>query len=303
MGSNSFVRCKTFRCPKKNQKSNYIEQDVFLMPVFKPSHKRNKKRNAAFSDMDPRKLKAYEQHKAKQNDLNDNRSKRYCKLLAETNFDMGDILVHPTYSDACLPDSFEGAQKAMANYIRRLKRLAKKKGKELKYIYVTELGRVHGRLHHHAILNADCGLTREEIEAAWGNGFCNTVINRDTKEALDYFTKAERIYKGKRLYTASRNLTKPTVTSSDTKVSRKQLQRLTLASTEEIKTYFEKLNPDYYVERVYRYVPPQDEDQTELDDDQAKLWRDGFSYLRVYMRRKKDRNTPKKEHSNKTIHR
>ena len=64
------------------------------------------------------------------------------------------------------------------------------------------------------------------------------------------------------------------------------LQGLTLASTEEIKIYFEKLNPDYYVERVYRYVPPQNEDQTELDEEQAKLWRDGFSYLRVYMRRK-----------------
>lgn len=286
MGSKSVARCKTHWCQKKNHKCSYIEQDLFLMPIFKPSQKRSKRRADSFAEMDPRKLKAYEQHKAKQNDLNDNRSKRYCKLLAETNFDMGDILVHPTYSDACLPDSFEGAQKAMANYIRRLKRMAKKRGKELKYIYVTELGSVHGRLHHHAILNVDCGLTREEIEAAWGNGFCNTVINRDTKEALDYFTKAERTYKGKRLYTASRNLTKPTVTSSDTKVSRKQLQRLTLASTEEIKIYFEKLNPDYYVERVYRYVPPQDEDQTELDEEQAKLWRDGFSYLRVYMRRK-----------------
>lgn len=289
MGSKSFVRCKSFWC-KKNNKSKYLEQDVFLMPTFKPSKKRNKRRNAAFTDMDPRQLKAYEEHKAKQNDLNDNRSKRYCKLLAETNFDVGDILIHPTYSEECLPDSFEGAQKAMNNYIRRLKRMAKKRGKELKYIYVTELGSKNGRLHHHAILNADCGLTREEIEAAWGNGFCNTVVNRNTKEALDYFTKAERVYKGKRLYTASRNLIKPTVTASDAKFSKKALKHLTAESKKMIAAYFEQLNPGYCVERVYRYVPPQDDDQTELEQDQAKLWRDGFSYLRVYMRLKESKS-------------
>lgn len=281
----SFVRTKTFWC-KKNGRSNYIEQDVFLMPTFKPS-RRSRRRTVSLSDMDPRKLLAYENHKAKQNDLNDNRSKRYCRLLAESNFDIGDILIHPTYSDDNLPATFEEAQKVMGNFIRRLKRLAKKRGKELKYIYVTELGSLHGRLHHHAIINADCGLSREEIEVTWNKGFCNTVVNRNTNEALGYFTKAERIYKGKRLYTSSRNLVKPVVTVSDSKVSHKKLRELTEQTFEFMVPYFEKLNPGYAVEKIYRYVPPQYDDQEELDEEQAKLWRDGYSYLRVYMRRRK----------------
>ena len=290
----SFVRCKTFYCSKAGRKGNYIEQDLFLMPTSTPSKKRKKITAATLADMDPVQRAKYEEHQKKQQDLNDNRAKRYCKLLAETNFVEGDYYFHPTYNDESLPEDFAGAEKLLANYIRRLKRIAKRKGNELKYIAVTELGSVNGRLHHHMIINASSGLTREEVENAWTYGFCNTKINHDTAAAVGYLLKADRSYKGKRIYKASRNLVKPSVSTADSKVSKGKLKDLTTASNVDIKAYFEKLNPGFYVEGLYRYVPEPEQEEQDIDEEQAKLWRDGFSYLRVCLRRKADSKSQKK---------
>lgn len=283
MAGLSFVRCKTFYCDSSNKKSNYIETDIFLMPATAPSLKRAK-RNAGFADMDPKMLKKYMEHKARQQDLNDARARRKCRLLAETNFKLGDYRLDLTYNDAHLPADFKEAVKEMGNFLRRLKRMAKKLGKELKYIGVTELGSVNGRLHHHLLINSDCGLTREEIEEAWGNGFCHTDVNRDTEKAVKYLLKAGRVYKGARVYKASRNLVKPTKSVSDTKISKRRLKNLTSGSDSECRAYFAKEYPDYIVENIYRYVP--EEHPGELEEEQEKLWRDGFSYLRVCMRLK-----------------
>lgn len=280
---NSFVRCKTFYCGPSNKKSAYMETDLFLMPANAPSLKRAK-RLASFKDMDPRQLKKYLAHKARQQDLNDARARRKCKLLAEANFKLGDYRLDLTYNDEHLPADFNGAVKEMTNYLRRLNRMAKKRGKELKYIGVTELGSINGRLHHHLLINADCGLSREEIEEAWGNGFCHTDINRCNETAIGYLLKAGRIYKGARIYKASRNLVKPTKSVSDTKVSKRKLRDLTSSSVDEIRAYFAKQYPEYVVEKVYHYVPEENPD--ELEEEQEKLWRDGFSYLRVCMRLK-----------------
>lgn len=288
MSEKLFVRMKSFRCNQGKEKAKYFEQDIFPYPTFKPSQKRKKRSAATFADMDARKLKAYETHKNAQQDLNDARAVRYCKLLVETNFGIGDIRIHPTYADEFLPESFEDAQRIMANYVRKLKRMAKKKGKELKYVYVTELGSVHGRLHHHLLVNASSGLSREELEEAWPYGYCSTDIIRDSEEAAGYLTKSKRNYKGKHIYSASRNLVKPTVTTADRKMSKAKLRELTEASNEQIKEYFEAQNPDYNVVGIYRYVPVEEE----LEEEQCKLWRDGFSYLRVYMRLKEQ---PKKK--------
>lgn len=289
----SFVRCKTFHCTIGSGKADFFEQDIFLMPSCQPSLKRGHRKTAVLADMDPRKLKAYEGHMAKQNELNDNRAIRYCRLLVETNFQVGDIRVHPTYDDKTLPASFEDAQKVMGNYVRKLKRMAKKKGKELKYVYVTEFGSVHGRLHHHLLVNAGSGLTREELEEAWGRGYCSTDIIRDCKEAAGYLTKSKRQYKGKHIYSASRNLTKPTVTTSDTKFSKKKLRELTSSTNAEIKAYFENLHPGYNVEGIYRYIPEPEQIIQDIDEEQVKLWRDGFSYLRISLRIKPKQNKKK----------
>lgn len=284
MAEKSFVRLKSFRCNNGKGKARYFEQDVFLMPSFQPTQKRKKNSPARFADMDAKKLKAYQDHQKAQQDLNDARAVRYCKLLVETNFTLGDIIVHPTYSDEYLPESFEAAQKVMYNYVRKLKRMAKKKGQELKYVFVTEHGSVHGRLHHHLIVNASSGLTREEIENAWPYGYCDTQLNKESGWIAKYISKESRTYKGKHIYSASRNLIKPTVTTADNQVSKKKLRELTESSNEEIKAYFEKRNADYEVVGVYRYIPREEE----LEEEQAKLWRDGFSYLRVYMRLRED---------------
>lgn len=309
MASNSFVRCKTFYCDTGNKKSRYIETDLFLMPSTAPSLKRTKRTKATFFEMDarilklnpellkqvlkehpelqkldPKEIRRYLDHKARQQDLNDARARRKCKLLAETNFNLGDYRLDLTYNEESLPEDFKAAEKVLSNFLRKLRRMAKAKGKELKFIGVTELGSINGRLHHHLLVGADCGLTREEIEEAWGRGFCHTDINRDNEKAIGYLLKAGRVYKGARLYKASRNLIKPTKTVSDTKVSKRKLKELTSGGEEAVREYFASKYPEYVVEKIYRYVP--EEHLDELEEEQEKLWRDGFSYLRVCMRLK-----------------
>lgn len=278
MGVKSFIRIKTFYCGgSQNKKAEYIEQDLFPMFDTTPVKHRSKRKNVNPAELDPREQDKY----YKQQNLNDNRTKRYCSLLAMTNFKVGDYFFSPTYSDRYLPKDYEEAKQKANNFLRRLKRMAKKKGCELKYICVTEVGSIHGRYHHHFIVNKDCGLSREEIEAAWGYGHCNTKINQDTAECVGYILKAGRAYKGQRLYMASRNLKKPTTTSSDNKVTKAKFLQLKLWPTdcEAMKAYFEKLNPGYEVVEVYRYLP------AEVHDD-APSFREEFAYIRVKMRLK-----------------
>lgn len=276
MGVKSFIRVKTFYCGgSQNKKAEYIEQDLFPMFDTNPSKHRHKRKNINPAELDPREQDKY----VKQQNLNDNRTKRYCQLLAMTNFKVGDYFFSPTYSDEYLPKDYDEAKQKANNFLRRLKRMAKKKGCELKYIGVTEIGSVHGRFHHHFIVNKDCGLTREEIEDAWGYGHCNTKINQDTVECIGYLLKAGRAYKGQRMYMASRNLKKPTVTSSDSKVSKAKFLQLKLWPTdcEAMKKFFERMNPDYEVIHIYRHMPT----ETPADEE---TYREQFAYFRIKMR-------------------
>jgi len=279
MGIKSFIRTKTFYCGgSQNKKAEYIEQDLFPMFDTTPTKSRRKRKNINPAELDPREQEKY----IKQQNLNDNRTKRYCTLLAMTNFTEGDYFFSPTYSDEHLPKDYEEAKQKANNFLRKLKRMAKKKGGELKYIGVTEIGSIHGRYHHHFIINRDCGLTREEVESAWYYGHCNTKVNTNTAECIGYILKAGRVYKGQRMYMASRNLKKPTMTSSDNKVTKAKFLQLKLWPTdcEAMKKYFENLNPGYEVIEVYRHMP------TDAEDD-GGTFRERFAYFRVKMRLKK----------------
>lgn len=63
----------------------------------------------------------------KQKNLNDRRAKRYFIQLANSNFGVGDLVVHLTYAPEFLPESEEEAAKIVAKYLRRVAYLRKKR--------------------------------------------------------------------------------------------------------------------------------------------------------------------------------
>ena len=88
--------------------------------------------------------------------------------LVNGNFTSKDIWITLGYRGDEQPATLEDAKKDVINYIRRLKRYAKKAGyPDLKYVRVTEGDGINKRFHHHIILNFP---DRDIAEKKWGKG-------------------------------------------------------------------------------------------------------------------------------------
>lgn len=87
----------------------------------------------------------------KQKNLNDRRAKRYFIQLANSNFGVGDLVVHLTYCPGVSAgEPEEEAAKIVAKYLRRVAYLRKKRGlPPLKYLLVTQIGRKKDGTHRH----------------------------------------------------------------------------------------------------------------------------------------------------------
>lgn len=69
------------------------------------------------------------------------------------------------------PVSGEEAKKYLANFRKRLQRLAKKLDVEAKYIVVTEIGGKN-KIHHHIIIHTSRNIIKiSHIRDIWKNGF------------------------------------------------------------------------------------------------------------------------------------
>ncbi len=186
---------------------------------------------------------------------NKNAIKRVIRLI-NTNFTDSDTWATFTYSPDNLPGSYDEAKKNMTNYLRRLKRKLKKLGHpELKYIYVTEYDsdtREKIRIHHHIVLNVS---DRDLLEKEWKHG-ARTHARRLQEDDNGYEGLARYITKdprGKKRYTCSRNLKKPTVSVSDYKLSRKKAH--SIAMNQDIAPrVFEKMNKNYRFLNLDVYV-------------------------------------------------
>lgn len=199
-----------------------------------------------------------------------NRQKHVARLL-NTNFrPFHDLYMTYTYADNYLPKDYEQAKKDMTNQIKRMKYWLKKQEKykdfELKYIYTTEHTR-NGekvRAHHHMVTNFP---DREVAEALWNRGRVWSERLEDSdlgfKKLGEYLVK-EKGPKTTKGYSPSRNLKKPKVTVSDTKLTRRRAAKI---ATEEIgaQEIFEKMYKNYqfkqmdvsfsdYVSGAYLYV-------------------------------------------------
>ena len=263
---------------------DYLEGDVY--PVF---HTAPKKRRTK-----------YKPTRAMQEKLNQRNAERALARLLNANFSYGDIEVSLTYAPEHLPACDEDAERDCVNFIRRVKRLrAKMKLGEIKYIKVTGGGT---RYHHHVVMTG--GITRESIEELWGKGFanarrlspnedglaglgyyiCRQLCDEDIYNGLDLFsefdineetgelTEREGISrkKGKRRWSASKNLIRPEPVITDGRIPQYKVQELCTVDSAN-RAEFEALYPGYSFVRC----------EAQYNED------NGGWYLHIRMRRRK----------------
>lgn len=239
----TFIREKKIHCG-----SDYMEVDLFSLSKNQISKrgKRAKKERVSLNT---------------QKNLNDKNARRRFLWICEANFSKNSYSVTLTYSDEFLPDTLEGAERELRNYLRRVARRRKKEGLgDLKYIVVTSSrcddDEEPVRVHHHVLMND--GLDRDVIEGLWrksmGKGKGKRAIgfvNCDRIRA-DYNSGIQRLCsylsgnpKQKRRWSCSQNLARPWIRNNDHRYSRRVLNSIATegASFDLIK----KLYPGYAI--------------------------------------------------------
>ena len=200
--------------------------------------------------------------KERQAQLNTRRAKRKLILLVENNFRIReDLAVTLTYGAEGEPD-LKRCRKDIRNFFDRVKRIREKRGlPEMKYIYA--IGHDAGkRTHVHCLVTG--GIGRDELEKIWGHGIANTYslqtygkglsgianyLYRQNEKAKD---NGDRV--NYHMWSGSRNLKKPKVHVSDTKVSNRRVKMMARNFRNEAKEIMEKVYPGYVLEEgVVRY--------------------------------------------------
>jgi hypothetical protein len=195
---------------------------------------------------------------------NDEKARRNLIRLMDANFGAGDLHITLTYEGE--QPEWQRAEKDVKNFIGRLRRYRQKMGlPALKYIYALE-DRAEDRekrTHCHFVTTGD--MDRVEVERIWkegtgkrkgsGAGFANCDTLQPTREGLEAL--ARYIYdqnkgapreKGRKKYVPSKNLTKPKTRTSDTKVSKgrvKKLSHVFATDESEARRIMESLYPGY----------------------------------------------------------
>lgn len=202
-------REKTYTC------GDYKE--VYIYPCFSTTPKKGQRAPKAKPTREAQKK------------LNKRISENKLIRLLNANFTADDLSFDLTYTEANHPESDEQAEKDVANFLRRLRRLRKRLNlPELKYIQVTAKGSKKGRYHHHLVING--GLTIQQLAKLWALGY--------TKAAPLQFDETGLIAKGKylvkqalgfRSFNASRNLVHPQPTHRDGRLSQRRMYELSQA--------------------------------------------------------------------------
>lgn len=168
--------------------------------------------------------------------LNERQARLRLVTMIHANFHRGDYALHLTYADEELPESAEGFERDIRNFISRLRRIYKRLGVELRYIVVRGWSG-KGRPHLHIILTG--GAERDVIEDCWGKGRANCdrlEFNAGGVADLAFYiggqlaegkADAEHVRRrGERRWSGSRNLIRP--------VERTNVSRYSRAGMEEI---------------------------------------------------------------------
>ncbi len=201
------MRC--FYREKRYYSGNYLEVDIY--PVFGRAGQRRSR---------------YKPTSECQKELNRRNAEKKLIRLMNANFTEDDYKIELTYRNDTLPEDDDAALKELRNFLRRLKRLRRKKGlPELKYVAATEKGTRKGRYHHHLVISGDLDI--KEIRKVWARGivhFSPLEFNEEGIEALARYHMKEPI--GSKFFQASRNLTQPEIETRDAVFSQKTVNAM-----------------------------------------------------------------------------
>ena len=202
---------------------------------------------------------------------NNKRRATELEQVVHANFTTGDLHVTCTYGQQDYRDydnlifrTRDEAKHAIRNYIRRVKRLLKRHGvnmDEFRWICVTvtkeaqqEAARpLPDKHHHHLLFHGVPANLREDVERLWPEGYCNADRMRESSDGLaaiaGYVARQESSANGEnageRSYTTSRNIIKPRVTTSDSKLSRRRAAMIAADVRAFGGEIFDKLFPGY----------------------------------------------------------
>lgn len=239
-------------CGKSYDTARYMEVDLYQI-----SEKQHKASRAA---------KRKEATSLAMQKYNDDRAKRYCVQLVNTNFSEKDYSWTGTYDDDHLPgpDEVSRVDRDWKNYIKRVYRWCEKHDvRRPMWMLVTEYttkqedGSTIGRHHHHAIIQHTDGLTREVLEDLWRDASGNSLgmarcerLHFDHKSVeglVQYMNKNRRCA---RHWRQSRGLEKPkTPRPNDSRWSRKSLEEASTLYIDD-REFWEKKYPGFTLTRV-----------------------------------------------------
>lgn len=163
---------------------------------------------------------------AAQQEVNRRNAVRRMERLVQCNFGRDAIIVTCTYEGVSPTE--ERAEHQLDLYLARLRRAARKRGNDLKYVSVTERAST-GRIHHHMILQ---GIDRETAEGKWREGFCNARKYQQRAEQfigivrymLKYRSTQDQLV-SRRIRT-SQGMVQPRETVSDHKISIRKMEQM-----------------------------------------------------------------------------
>lgn len=236
------------RCLYREKKyicGDYLEVDIY--PVYKYQRSRSKKAKPT-SEV--------------QKKLNQRNAERKLIRLLNTNFTEHDIRFDLTYDKDHCPSSPEEAQKECQKFLRRVKYARSKSGlPALKYVFVTEVGKRSGRLHHHIVMSG--GMDINELADIWGRGYTSAKplqFNEQGITGIAMYLVKEPIL-GKR-WCASRNLSKPVESERTGRLPQYQVREWNNSGMDnkaeiertyegftltDIKPFYNQVNGGYYV--------------------------------------------------------
>ncbi len=201
---------RTYR-ERKYTCGEYIE--VAIYPVYTQQRGRSKRKKPT-SEVQQR--------------LNRRHATDRLRRLLHTNFTPKDLFVTLTFDKDSLPETVADCQRAVQNFLRRVKRKYAKAGLEPRYIYILEYGEEHRRLHAHLVISE--GLNRDELSALWGQGTVSADKLRFEADGLTalavYLTKGNDDEENRptfKRWCGSRSLEKPTITERDGRISHKKM--------------------------------------------------------------------------------
>lgn len=187
--------------------------------------------------------------------VNDRNARKRFHRMAEANFEAGrDYFLTLTY-DGPAPEDPAQCDRDLRNYLARVNRARKKAGlPKARCIGVIETGE-RGRLHHHLLIEG--GLDRDRMEQLWRHGAANCNRIQRTRGGIEalktYFTKCfdtkkAKRGKGRHRYFYTRNLKKPRITESRTRISRRQAERIREDADVQGEAIFRKKWPELVME-------------------------------------------------------